>query len=235
WVGLPTTLLSMADASLGGKTGADLPQGKNLVGAFHPPALVLADPNLLATLPEAEQRSGMAEVVKHGLLADESLFRRCKSGWQAVQLAWPEVVRRAMAVKIGFIQADPYEKGARAALNLGHTVGHAVELASGFRLRHGEAVAIGLVVEARLGERLGVTQPGLAERIAACLRGLGLPVEVPEGINADAFLRALKVDKKNAAGQVRFALPERIGAYRVGVSVEMDFRELLAGRVRPAG
>jgi len=231
WVGLPTTLLSMVDASLGGKTGADLPQGKNLVGAFHPPALVLADPDLLATLPEGERRSGMAEVVKHGLLADEALFRRCESGWRAVQSAWPEVVRRAMAVKIGFIQADPYEKGARAALNLGHTVGHAVELASGFGLRHGEAVAIGLVVEARLGERLGVTQPGLAERIAVCLRGLGLPVEVSEGIDADAFLRALKVDKKNAAGQVRFALPERIGAYRVGVSVEMDFRELLA---RPA-
>ncbi len=228
WAALPTTLLSMADASLGGKTGADLPQGKNLVGAFHPPALVLSDPLLLDSLPEGEQRSGLAEVVKHGLLADEALFTRCEAGWDSVRGRWAEIVRRAVAVKIGFIQADPYEKGARAALNLGHTVGHAVELASAFRLRHGEAVAIGLVVEARLGEAHGITQAGLADRLAACLSGLGLPVEIPAWIDAETFLRALKVDKKNAAGQVRFALPERIGAYRVGVALEMDFRELLA-------
>ncbi len=148
-------------------------------------------------------------------------------GWQGVQGSWDEIVRRAMAVKIGFIQADPYEKGMRAALNLGHTVGHAVELASGFRLRHGEAVAIGLVVEARLGAAQGITEPGLPERLEACLRGLGLPVEIPGWIDGEVFLRALKLDKKNAAGQVRFALPERIGAYRVGVTVEMDFRALL--------
>jgi shikimate kinase/3-dehydroquinate synthase len=228
WVTLPTTLLSMADASLGGKTGADLPQGKNLVGAFHPPSLVLADPQLLASLPAAEQRSGLAEVVKHGLLADPQLFAQCEAGWEAVQANWLEVVRRAMAVKIGFIQTDPYEKGIRAALNLGHTVGHAVELASGFHLRHGEAVAIGLVVEARLGEAHGITQPGLADRLAACLAGLGLPVAIPDWIDAPTFLRALKVDKKNAAGQVRFALPEHLGAYRVGVALEMDFRTLLA-------
>jgi len=227
WVALPTTLLAMADASLGGKTGADLPQGKNLIGAFHPPALVLSDPATLSTLPEAELRSGMAEVVKHGLLADPALFARAEGGWEAMRANLDETVRRAMAVKIAFIQADPYEKNIRAALNLGHTVGHAVEVASGYRLRHGEAVAIGLRVEARLAEALGVAEAGLSGRIEACLRGLGLPTRIPEEIDREGFLRALRVDKKNAAGQVRFALPERVGAYRVGVTVEMDFSELL--------
>ena len=227
WVALPTSLLAMADASLGGKTGADLPRGKNLIGAFHPPALVLSDPQVLASLPEGELRSGMAEVVKHGILADAALFERCERGWDAVAGSWDEIVRRAVAVKAEFIQADPYEKGIRAALNLGHTVGHAVELASGFRLRHGEAVAIGLVVEARLAERQGIAEAGLAGRIEACLRGLSLPTGIPDWIDGEVFLRALKVDKKNAGGAVRFALPELIGAYRVGVTVEMDFRSLL--------
>jgi shikimate kinase/3-dehydroquinate synthase len=230
WVAVPTSLLAMADASLGGKTGADLPKGKNLVGAFHPPALVLSDPRVLASLPVGEQSSGMAEVVKHGILADAALFESCERGWTAVAsdaADWDEIVRRAVAVKAAFIQADPYEKGIRAALNLGHTVGHAVELASGFRLRHGEAVAIGLVVEARLAEQQGIAEAGLAGRIDACLRGLGLPTTIPGWIDGEVFLRALKVDKKNAGGSVRFALPERIGAYRVGVTVEMDFRSLL--------
>ncbi len=235
WVAVPTSLLAMADASLGGKTGADLPQGKNLVGAFHPPALVLADPLLLGSLPEAELRSGLAEVVKHGILADAELFERCERGWEALSADWDEVVRRAVAVKAGYIQADPYEKGIRAALNLGHTIGHAVELASGFRLRHGEAVAVGLAAEAVIAEQQGIAERGLAGRIAACLIGLGLPVEIPPWIDGEAFLAALKVDKKNAFGQVRFALPERIGACRVGVAVEMDFRSLLEGRVNHRG
>jgi 3-dehydroquinate synthase len=227
WVALPTSLLGMADASLGGKTGADLPQGKNLVGAFHPPSLVLADPQLLSTLPEPELRSGMAEVVKHGILADRQLFARCAQGWQAATADLDEIVRRGMAVKIGFIQSDPYEKGLRAALNLGHTVGHAVELASGFRLRHGEAVAIGLAVEARLAEDAGIADAGLAETILACLHGLGLPTAIPAWIDGAVFLKALRVDKKNAAGKVRFALPVRLGEYKIGVSLDFDFASLL--------
>lgn len=227
WVAVPTSLLAMVDASLGGKTGVDLPQGKNLVGAFHPPSLVLADPQVLSSLPAGELRSGMAEVVKHGILADLTLFVQAERGWDALLSRPEEMVRRAMAVKIAFIQSDPYEKGVRAALNLGHTIGHAVELASGFTLRHGEAVSIGLAVEARLAEAHGIAESGLAARIGACLRGLGLPVEIPASIDGDAFVGALKVDKKNAGGQVRFALPERIGAYRTGVALEMDFRELL--------
>jgi 3-dehydroquinate synthase len=228
WVTLPSTLLCMADASLGGKTGADLPQGKNLVGAFYPPALVLADPELLATLPEAELRSGLGEVVKHGVLADPELFELCASGWQAVQGGdpahpnWDELVRRAMAVKVAYIEADPLERGVRAALNLGHTVGHAVEVASGYRLRHGEAVAIGMVSEARLAERLGLAQTGLSCTIMKALQGLGLPVEVPAGLDETLLKQSLKLDKKRAAGQVRFALPVRIGEVRTGVVIDLD-------------
>jgi 3-dehydroquinate synthase len=160
WVCVPTTLLSMVDASLGGKTGFDLPQGKNLVGSFHPPKLVLADPQLLQTLPEPEYISGLAEVVKHGIISDPELFDMCARGLECLQGGLEQLVKRAMAVKIKVIEEDPYEKGVRATLNLGHTVGHAVELVSQFHLRHGEAVAIGMVAEARLAERLGIAEPG---------------------------------------------------------------------------
>lgn len=219
WVVLPTSLLAMADASLGGKTGADLPQGKNLIGAFHPPGLVLADPSALATLPEPELRSGLAEVVKHGVIGDPALFARCAQGWGALQSDWGEVVRRAMAVKIKVIQADPFEHGVRAALNLGHTIGHAVELASGFRLRHGEAVAIGMVAEARLAEHISLAQAGLAVEIATVLRGVGLPTEIPPGLDRQAVLTAMGVDKKRTNGKLRFALPVRVGEVKVGVEV----------------
>lgn len=220
WAAAPTTLLAMVDASLGGKTGADLPQGKNLIGAFHPPRLVLADPTTLATLPESELRSGLAEVVKHGVIGDPQLFSLCGRGWEAVSASWEEIVRRGMAVKVRVIQNDPYEGGQRAALNLGHTVGHALELASGYRLRHGEAVAIGTVVAARLSERLGLAAQGLADQIGQNLRGLGLPTAVPQGLERAEILAAMRVDKKRQGGRLRFALPLRLGEVQVGIPVE---------------
>ncbi|MBN2388116.1 MAG: 3-dehydroquinate synthase [Anaerolineales bacterium] len=220
WVGIPTSLLAMADSSLGGKTGFDLPQGKNLVGAFHSPRMVLADPDVLATLPEAELRSGLAEVVKAGVISDPDLFERCACGFEAVCLDLTEIVRRAMAVKVRVIVADPYEQGAREALNLGHTVGHAVEQASGYRLRHGEAVAIGMVVETRMAERLGLAEAGLAETLAIALEGLGLPVSIPGDLKQDEILAFLQVDKKKAAGAVRFGFPVRLGEVKTGVVVE---------------
>jgi len=220
WVGLPTSLLSMVDASLGGKTGIDLPQGKNLIGAFHPPSLVLADPGLLASLPEAELRSGLAEVVKHGIISDPGLFTLCAAGIDSVKSNLTGIVGRAMAVKAAVIEADPYERGIRASLNLGHTVGHAVELVSEFKLRHGEAIAIGTVVEARLAERLGLATGGLAEEIATALEGLSLPTRIPSDMSHEAIIQAMKVDKKKAAGVVKFALPVKIGQVKVGVAVE---------------
>jgi 3-dehydroquinate synthase len=221
WVNLPTTLLAMVDASLGGKTGADLPQGKNLIGAFHPPALVLADPQTLVSLPPEELRSGLAEVIKHAVIADPPLIELAVRAAAAPPDSpiWSELVRRAVAVKVQVIQADPYERGRRAALNLGHTVGHAVELVSGFSLRHGEAVAIGMVIEARLAEQMGIAQPGVAAAIQQALEQVGLPTQIPAGMDRRAILQAMQVDKKRAAGALRFALPARIGEVVTGVKI----------------
>jgi 3-dehydroquinate synthase len=233
WIGLPTTLLAMADSGLGGKTGADLPEGKNLIGAFHPPSLVLADTDTLATLPARELRCGLAEAVKHAIIADPLLlatlpqFEFCKGAESAAPCAclagadWlPPFVARAMAVKIRVIQEDPYEKGRRAALNLGHTIGHGVEKATRFAVQHGEAVAIGTVLEARLGEALGMARPGLADQLADLFARLGLPVAIPPGTDLAAVRAAMAFDKKKSGGTVRFALPSDIGDVRVGVTVD---------------
>jgi 3-dehydroquinate synthase len=211
WIAVPTTLLSMVDASLGGKTGFDLPEGKNLIGSFYPPKLVLADPNFLLTLPERELRAGMAEVVKHGIISDPELFTLCARGMDWVKENMEEIVKRAMAVKIQIIEEDPYEKGIRATLNLGHTVGHAVELVSKFELRHGEAIAIGTVVEASYAERMGMTRKGLTKEIASVLSNLGLPTQIPAGMPRDEIIRAMRVDKKKNSKAIRFALPVEVG------------------------
>jgi shikimate kinase / 3-dehydroquinate synthase len=211
WIAIPTTLLSMVDASLGGKTGFDLPQGKNLIGSFHPPKLVIADPSLLTTLPERELRSSMAEVVKHGVISDPDLFAMCQRGMDWVKANLEEVVKRAMAVKIKVIEADPYEKGFRAALNLGHTVGHAVELVSKFELRHGEAISIGMAAEARYAARVGLAGSGVVEAIESTLSSLGLPIHIPVEMPREEIIRAMRVDKKRNAKAIRFALPVEIG------------------------
>ncbi|MBV6450345.1 MAG: 3-dehydroquinate synthase [Anaerolineales bacterium] len=211
WIAIPTTLLAMVDASLGGKTGFDLPEGKNLIGSFHPPRLVLADPSLLRTLSDRDLRSGMAEVVKHGIISDPELFALCANSLDWVKNNMEEIVKRAMAVKIRIIEEDPYEKGIRATLNLGHTVGHAVELASGFKLSHGEAVSIGMAVEARYAERIGVAKKGLTDEIEKILSGLGLPAKIPNALPRDQIIRAMRVDKKRNEKSIRFALPVEIG------------------------
>lgn len=211
WIAIPTTLLAMVDASLGGKTGFDLPQGKNLIGSFHPPKLVIADPSLLLTLSERELRSGMAEVVKHGIISDPDLFAMCQRGMDWVKDNLEEMVKRAMAVKIKVIEEDPYEKGFRAALNLGHTVGHAVELVSKFELRHGEAISIGMAAEARYAARVGLTGLGVVEAIESTLFALGLPIHIPAEMPREEIIRVMRVDKKKNAKAIRFALPIEIG------------------------
>lgn len=220
WVALPSTLLAMVDASMGGKTGFDLPEGKNLVGAFHPPRLVLANPFMLSTLEDAELRSGLAEVVKHGVIADPALFTLCSGGLEAVKDDMVQVVQRAMAVKVQIIEADPYEKGIRAALNFGHTVGHAIEKVSNYTIRHGEAVAMGMVAEAKLAEKLWICSKGLSNRIAATLSSLGLPTEIPPELPRDSLMAAMRHDKKRESGVVYFALPEEIGQMQVEVKLE---------------
>ena len=225
WIGVPTTLLSMVDASLGGKTGFDLPEGKNLIGSFYPPKLALADPQLLGTLPEAELISGMAEVVKHGIISDPELFNLCSRGLDWVKNNLEEVIKHAMAVKIKVIEEDPYEKGIRAALNLGHTVGHAVELVSKFELRHGEAIAIGTVAEAKYAARVGLAGDGLVEAVTESFKSLGLPIQIPEAMPREEIIRAMRVDKKKNAKAIRFALPVEIG--RVELVEVTDLEEVI--------
>jgi 3-dehydroquinate synthetase len=213
----------------GRQDGDRFTAGKNLVGAFHPPALVLSDPQVLATLPETELRSGMAEIVKAAVIGDPQLFELCQQGWQVLRADLGEVVRRGMGVKIRIIQIDPYEKDQRAALNLGHTIGHAIERASGFKLRHGEAVSIGMVVEARLAERMGLAKAGLAGQIASTLQSLELPTSIPAEIDRKLLLETMNLDKKRAAGRVLFALPVQIGEVKTGCEVEDIESFILAG------
>ena len=214
FVQVPTTLLAMIDASVGGKTGVDTHAGKNLVGAFHPPALVLTDPRVLHTLPAEQLRSGLAEAVKHGAILDEAYFARIENEADAIlrldddALAW--LIARSVELKARVVQDDPFELGKRAILNFGHTVGHAVEAEAQYRLPHGYAIAIGMVAEAVAGEAIGVTEPGTSERLRTLLQRLGLPVTLE--YSAESLTGYTRVDKKARAGVPRFALLQRIGS-----------------------
>ena len=203
----PTTLLAMVDSSVGGKVGVDHPRGKNLIGAFKEPAAVLADPDVLKTLPEEEFRSGLAEVVKHALLASPALFEHLERRGPE-ELDW--ILGQAIRVKVQVVQEDPYEQDRRALLNLGHTFAHALEAASGFSLRHGEAVAMGLVAAAEVSARMGLCEPSLPARLAALLERLGLPISYPPG-DPEQVLSAMRVDKKARAGRLRFILLKGVG------------------------
>jgi 3-dehydroquinate synthase len=220
YIQIPTTLLAMLDASVGGKTAVDTPHGKNLIGAFHPPAAVVADPAALATLPEREFRGGLAEAVKHGVVADPAYFEWIEREADALlrrdTAALEQLVRRSVEIKAEVVSADEREGGRRAILNAGHTVAHALERASAYRLPHGEAVALGLVAEAALAEELGVALPGLRERIAAVLARLGLPVRLTPPLPPETIVPAMASDKKNRAGTIRFALPSAVGAIGSG-------------------
>ena len=198
---IPTSLLSMVDSSVGGKVGVDLPQGKNLVGAFKQPDCVLIDPDVLATLPEREWRCGMGEIIKHGLLADEGLLS--PEMWAKDRAA--ELIRRAVQVKVDVVQQDPYERGVRAHLNLGHTFAHAIERVSNYSWLHGEAVGVGLVAAARLSYALGLCDSGLAEEVEDIVDKVGLPTRLGN-FNPEALFAAMGTDKKWQAGHSRFVL-----------------------------
>ena len=212
----PTSLLAMIDASVGGKTGVDTVAGKNLVGAFHPPAAVLIDVETLRTLPVAHRRAGVAEAIKHGIVADAEYFARVESLIPAVldgdAGATLELVARSVEIKATVVRADPRENGLRRILNFGHTLGHAIEQASGYALLHGEAVAVGMVLEARLAERIGVAERGTAQRVEQSVRAAGLPDARPDTLSPTVILEATRHDKKSRGGAVAYALPTRIGA-----------------------
>ena len=240
YVQAPTTLLAMIDSSIGGKTGVDVPAGKNLLGAFHQPRLVVADLDLLGTLPVAQLAAGIAEAVKHGAIADADYFAFLEREHDAVATRRPDaleqLVRRSVEIKAGVVAADERETGRRAIPNFCHTVAHAVEATVQFAVLHGEAVAIGMAHEARLAERLGIAAAGTADRIGRLLERYGLPLELPESATPDALLATMQLDKKARAGTVRFALPEAVGRMHSAGSSwtvaapERVVREVLAGR-----
>jgi 3-dehydroquinate synthetase len=205
WIAVPTTLLAQVDAAHGGKTGIDHLEAKNLVGAFHPPEAVVADTDLLRTLPRREVRSGLAEVVKHGVIGAPELLQRVGREAPAA------FVEEAARVKIAIVARDPSERGERAVLNLGHTLGHAIERASGYALAHGEAVAVGLRAACAIAER----HCGFAGRaeVEAALDRCELPARVL--VDRDAARAALRHDKKRAGARLRLALPVALGDVRL--------------------
>ncbi|MFT3669261.1 MAG: 3-dehydroquinate synthase [Pseudoxanthomonas sp.] len=229
-VQVPTTLLSMVDSSVGGKTAVDIPQGKNLVGAFHPPRAVFADTAALATLPPRELRAGLAEVIKYGAIRDARFFQWLEQERDALLAMDGEALALAIAAscehKAEIVARDPLEKGERALLNFGHTFGHAIETEQGYgglgndNLNHGEAVAVGMVLAARLSADLGLAPATDTDRLEALLAAYGLPVRIPAGLAPEALLARMRLDKKNLAGRLRLVLWRGLGQAEVVPDVD---------------
>jgi 3-dehydroquinate synthase len=221
-VQMPTSLLAMVDSSVGGKVGVDLPEGKNLIGAFKQPDQVVIDPLVLQTLPELEVRYGMAEAIKHGLIGDPELFEALidlhrPPNWLDDHILNPphyferlaQLLPRIVAVKVGIVEQDPYEQHVRAYLNLGHTFAHAIEQVSGYTWAHGAAVGVGLVAAARLSYALGACSVALVEQVEAGVAAIGLRYSLP--YEAQAVYEAMGSDKKRKGGKLRFVLLEALG------------------------
>ena len=234
FIQMPTTLLAMVDSSVGGKTGVNLPQGKNLVGAFHQPRAVVADTGTLATLPVREYRAGLAEVVKYGAINDAAFFAWLEVHADALvardEAALAAAIQASCRAKSAIVARDEHERGERALLNFGHTFGHALETVAGYgTLLHGEAVAIGMLQAATLSTRLGRADAADATRLARLLTRLGLPVQAPP-LDAAALLAAMRLDKKNEGGRLRLILWRGIGqAEIVDAVAEDEVAAVLAG------
>jgi 3-dehydroquinate synthase len=223
YVQVPTSLIAMIDASVGGKTGVDTPHGKNLVGAFHQPAAVIADPAVLATLPDAHFRAGLAEAVKHGVIADAMYLERTVADAPSLldaaarrDDALEALIARSIEIKAEVVRRDERERGLRQVLNFGHTIGHAIETASGYSLLHGECVAVGMVYETAMAVKVGVASPGTARDVRRAVERMGLPTTLPQSVTADRLVALMRSDKKMRAGALRFALPREIGAMASG-------------------
>jgi 3-dehydroquinate synthase len=213
WALVPTTLLSQVDSSIGGKVAVDLPEGKNLVGAFHQPRFVLVDPDVLDSLPDREFTCGMGEVIKHAAIADAGLFKELEThaGRQPLHKHLPDIIRKNLVIKRDVVGRDEKDEGPRMVLNFGHTIGHALEKQAGFTgLTHGEAVSIGMCHITRVSEALGLTLPGTADRLSSLCKAFCLPVDLPEG-SKDALPEAIARDKKNRSGTLTLVLLKEIG------------------------
>ncbi|MDF5709778.1 MAG: 3-dehydroquinate synthase [Nostoc sp. S4] len=236
-VQVPTSLLAMVDSAIGGKTGVNHPQGKNLIGAFHQPRLVLIDPEVLKTLPMREFRAGMAEVIKYGVIWDAELFAQLEASKRLDQLRYVKleliasIITRSCQAKADVVGKDEKEGGLRAILNYGHTIGHAVESLTGYRsVNHGEAVAIGMVAAGQIAVELGMWQKEDTERQNTLIQKAGLPTQLPSGVDIEAIIQALQLDKKVKSGKVRFILPTQIGVVTITNEVPSDIiRQVLRG------
>lgn len=216
FVQVPTTLLAQVDSSVGGKVGVNFEQGKNLIGAFYQPRFVAIDANTLHTLPLRERRSGLAEMVKYGIIADKPFFEILVSEGEKLLRLTSDKLEYAIAhsceVKARIVEQDERDEGLRAILNFGHTVGHALESITRYRIyRHGEAIAIGMVSAALIGEEMGLTDPRDTEAIKSAFRRFGLPVALDPAIAAGGLVRLMSWDKKAVRGCARFVLMERLG------------------------
>jgi 3-dehydroquinate synthase len=236
FVQVPTTLLAMVDSSVGGKTGVNHSLGKNMIGAFYQPRLVLMDLDALKTLPKEELLSGMAEVIKYGVIWDRELFDFLEKNREKIlnleEGPLGHIIRRSCEIKADVVSKDEREGGLRAILNFGHTVGHAVETLSDYTSRHGEAVAIGMVYAAKLAHRTGLCDARVPERIEKLINAYGLPTSLSAMKQRPAvtrFMDMIQVDKKAEAGKVRFVLPKKIGEVVItGEWGEQQLQELLA-------
>ena len=230
FIQVPTTLLAQVDSSVGGKTGVDLPEGKNLIGTFYQPARVVADIGVLATLPRRELGNGLAEIVKYGMIKSRRLFELLEERWWDLINLDPEllaeVVAQSCSIKAQVVAADEREGGLRRILNFGHTVGHAVEAASDFSVAHGEAVAMGMFAAAHLSRARGLMSGEEVERLRSLLSSLELPVALPGGLDANHLLSLMRHDKKSVAGRIHFVLTRSIGEAVVVDDVEEE--EILA-------
>jgi 3-dehydroquinate synthase len=223
----PTTLLAMVDASVGGKTGVNMPQGKNLVGSFYQPRLVAVDTDTLKTLPQRELRCGLAECIKHGMIRDAELFAWIEEQVDAIFALDPptlvELVERNVRIKANVVSEDEKEAGVRAHLNFGHTFAHAIEATTGYSAyHHGEAVSLGMIAATRFAVDAGRCEPAVYERLVRLLDRVGLPTSAPDLPPSVALVKAMASDKKVKAGRVRLILPERIGAVSIVAEDEMQ-------------
>jgi 3-dehydroquinate synthase len=235
WVAVPTTVLGMADAAIGGKTGIDLPQGKNLIGAFWNPSAVVADLAALATLPNRERSTGLAEAVKSAIIGNPKLLDAIEAhSVRAKPAAWRELIAAAAQVKARIVAEDPFERGRRSVLNLGHTVGHAVEVASGYQVAHGDAVSIGLRAAGLIARSRGWWPEADHARMLSVLKNADLPLHA-DGLKLDAVMKGLSRDKKSVDGRIRFVLPVTIGDVRHGIEIEgPTIREAVETCLAPA-
>ena len=228
YIHVPTTLLAQVDSSVGGKTGVNHELGKNMIGTFYQPSLVLIDVDTLKTLPQREFSAGIAEIIKYGVIADRGLFDSLETNIRDIFSSGDSlisIIKRSCEIKAAVVSKDERETGLRAILNFGHTIGHALETVTGYtRFLHGEAIAIGMCASARIAVRLGIFKEKDAELIKSLVELYNLPGTIPDDINISDIINAMEIDKKVKAGKIRFILPESVGKVRIEENVN---RELL--------